>query len=117
MAECKRCNRTDLEIKDMVKDVGRPSKIRALCLKCKQADAADLKMKIPKVNKDVFLPMTTMISPRQRRNLGAAVYTGPRVRDENEALPWSINKMAGTYVPEPGHHRNDGLKHIKSLAT
>ena len=112
MIECNKCNRTDLKMADMVKDKSIARGHKPLCKQCKAAAKRD----IPKINKDVFIPMTTTISPRQRRNFGGDVYTGPRVRHPDEALPWSISKMAGVYVPEQANHRADN-KHIKSFGT
>ena len=38
------------------------------------------------------------LSDTQRKSIGAGVYA-PRVREENEALPPQVDKLAGKYAP------------------
>ena len=46
----------------------------------------------------VLLAKGDKLNATQRKSIGAGVYV-PRVRDENEALPPQIDKMAGEFVP------------------
>jgi len=65
--------------------------------------------------KHALTPGTKDFTARQRRNFGDQAYT-PRVREEHEALPPQINKMAGTYTPPTWHTRANSMDHqsIKS---
>ena len=112
MIDCNKCHRPDLKVADMVQDKSNARGHKSLCKSCKTAG----KMAIPKINKDVFIPMSPVMSERQKRQFGGSMAYKPRVREEHEATGWLISKMAGTYVPEDWHTRPDG-KHIKSLST
>jgi hypothetical protein len=53
----------------------------------------------------------------QKKSMGVLNYT-PRERQENEALPVSVDKLSGLYVPDKNaYYRNDGHKNIRSRVT
>ena len=41
------------------------------------------------------------LNATQKKSIGAGKYTGPRKRDKNEALPPQVDKLEGTYKPDP----------------
>lgn len=53
------------------------------------------------------------LTESQRRSMGFYKPWTARVRDENEALPNQINKMAGVYVPPGFNIRLGGEDHLK----
>lgn len=48
-----------------------------------------------------------------KKAMGIAPVFQPRIRNENEALPNQVNKMAGIYIPPTYHIRSGGEDHLK----
>ncbi len=64
-----------------------------------------------KSKKIVAISQDGRVSRYAAKNPDASQETAPR---NFLAQPNKINKMAGIYIPEEHHHRNDGNKHIQS---